>query len=138
MKKFAPVFSDFPHIVHGGDYNPDQWLDYPEVLSEDVRLMKLASINSATVAIFAWSAIEPEEGVFKLDWLDSIVNNLYKNGIYIVLVTLSGAMPVWLAQKYPEVRRVSEDGIRNRFGNRHNNCYSSNVYREKVNIYLVF
>ena len=28
------------HILHGGDYNPDQWLDHPEVLEEDVRLMK--------------------------------------------------------------------------------------------------
>ena len=25
---------------HGGDYNPDQWLDYPEVLEKDIELMK--------------------------------------------------------------------------------------------------
>lgn len=132
MKKFDPVFSDFPHIVHGGDYNPDQWLDYPEVLSEDVRLMKLAGINSATVAIFAWSAIEPEEGVFKLDWLDSIVNNLYKNGIYTILATPSGARPAWLDEKYPEARRTSNTGVKQLHGKRHNHCMSSPIYREKV------
>ena len=132
MKKFAPVFSDFPHVVHGGDYNPDQWLDYPEVLSEDVRLMKLAGINSATVAIFAWSAIEPEEGVFKLDWLDSIVNNLYKNGIYTILATPSGARPAWLDEKYPEARRTSNTGVKQLHGKRHNHCMSSPIYREKV------
>ena len=79
--KYPPIFKDVPHLIHGGDYNPDQWLDYPEILSEDIRLMKLAGINSATVAIFAWSALEPREGEFHLDWLEEIVDNLYKNGI---------------------------------------------------------
>ena len=23
-------------LLHGGDYNPDQWLDCPEVLEEDI------------------------------------------------------------------------------------------------------
>ncbi len=34
------------HILHGGDYNPDQWLDCPEILDEDVRLMKKAGVNA--------------------------------------------------------------------------------------------
>lgn len=82
--KYPPIFKDVPHLIHGGDYNPDQWLDTPEILSEDIRLMKLAGINSATVAIFAWSALEPREGEHHLDWLEEIVDNLYKNGIYTV------------------------------------------------------
>lgn len=40
--KYPPIFKDVPHLIHGGDYNPDQWLDTPEILSEDIRLMKLA------------------------------------------------------------------------------------------------
>ncbi len=55
----------FPQIggfVHGGDYNPEQWLDRPDILEEDVRLMKKAGINSASVGIFSWSALEPREG----------------------------------------------------------------------------
>ena len=119
---------------HGGDYNPDQWLDYPEVLEKDIELMKKSGCNVMSVGIFAWSKLEPQEGIFDFEWLDNIIDNLYKNSIYTVLATPSGAMPIWLAQKYPEVRRMSEDGIRNRFGNRHNNCYSSTVYREKVKI----
>ena len=27
-------------LLHGGDYNPEQWLDRPDILEEDVRLMK--------------------------------------------------------------------------------------------------
>ena len=34
MKK---VIQDYPHLLHGGDYNPEQWLDCPQVLEEDVR-----------------------------------------------------------------------------------------------------
>lgn len=119
---------------HGGDYNPDQWLDYPEVLKKDIELMKKSGCNAMSIGIFAWAKLEPEEGVFNFEWLDSIIENLYQNGIYTILATPSGAMPVWMAEKYPEVRRMAEDGIRNRFGNRHNNCYSSPVYREKVKI----
>ena len=26
-------------LLHGGDYNPDQWLDRPDILAEDIRLM---------------------------------------------------------------------------------------------------
>ena len=27
-------------LLHGGDYNVDQWLDRPDILVEDIRLMK--------------------------------------------------------------------------------------------------
>jgi len=132
MKKFNSVFKNFNGIVHGADYNPDQWLSYPGVLNEDLRLMKLAGMNSATVAIFAWSAIEPEEGVFRFEWLDEVIENLYKNGIYTILATPSGARPAWMDEKYPEVRRVDNRGVRQLHGKRHNHCMSSPVYRKFV------
>ena len=122
----------FDSIVHGGDYNPDQWLDTPEIIDEDMRLMKLAHINSATVGIFSWAMLEPEEGVYNFEWLDEIMDKLYENGIGVVLATPSGARPAWLAQKYPEVLRVEKTGIRNEYGVRHNHCLTSPIYREKV------
>ncbi len=126
------ISEKFKSLWHGCDYNPDQWLDYPEVLEKDIELMKKSGCNVMSVGIFAWATLEPEEGVFNFAWLDSVIDNLYKNGVYTILATPSGAMPVWMAEKYPEIRRVAEDGIRHRFGNRHNCCYSSPVYREKV------
>lgn len=122
----------FNHIVHGCDYNPDQWLKTPEIIDEDMRLMKLAHINSTTVGIFSWSMLEPEEGVYNFEWLDEIMDKLHANGIDVILATPSGARPAWLAQKYPEVLRVEENGIRNEYGVRHNHCLTSPVYREKV------
>ncbi len=123
-------FMDF--IAHGGDYNPDQWIDTPEIWDEDIRLMKLSNVNCATVGIFAWSLIEPTEGTYNFEWLDTILDKLHENGISVILATPSGARPAWLAQKYPEVLRVNEDGIRNEYGVRHNHCLTSPVYRQKV------
>lgn len=119
---------------HGCDYNPDQWTDYPEVLKKDIEYMKKTHCNVMSVGIFSWSKLEPEEGVFCFEWLDKIIDDLYKNGIYTILATPSGAMPAWMAEKYPEIKRMTDDGIRNRFGNRHNNCFSSPIYRQKVRI----
>ncbi len=122
----------FDFIPHGGDYNPDQWIDTPEIWDEDIRLMKLSNVNCATVSIFSWSLIEPEEGVYNFEWLDTILDKLHENGISAILATPSGARPPWLAQKYPEVLRVDENGIRNEFGVRHNHCLTSPLYRQKV------
>lgn len=122
----------YPHLLHGGDYNPDQWLDYPEVLQRDIELMKEANINCVSVAIFAWAKLEPQEGVYDFDWLEKIINNLYDNGIYTVLATPSGGKPVWMSEKYPEIRRVQNDLVRDETGDRENHCYTSPIYREKV------
>ena len=119
-------------ILHGGDYNPDQWLDCPEVLEEDVRLMKEANVNCVSLGIFAWAALEPEEGRYEFDWLEKIIDRLGEEGIQVVLATPSGAMPHWLTQKYPETMQVQADGKRNLPGKRHNFCYTSPVMREKI------
>ena len=124
--------SFFNHIIHGGDYNPDQWIDTPEIWDEDMRLMNLAHVNSATVGIFSWAMLEPEEGVYNFEFLDKILDKLHQNGKEVILATPSGARPVWLSQKYPEVLRVEETGVRNEYGVRHNHCLTSPVYREKV------
>jgi beta-galactosidase len=124
-----PLFSK---LQHGGDYNPDQWLATPEIIKEDLRLMPLAHVNLVSLGIFAWSALEPEEGVYNFEWLDQLMDDLSKQGVGVALATPSGARPAWLSAKYPEVLRVAPDRKRNLFGQRHNHCYSSPVYREKV------
>ncbi|WP_436684835.1 beta-galactosidase [Lactiplantibacillus plantarum] len=120
------------HFLHGGDYNPDQWLDHPEVIDKDFKLFKEAKINTVSLGIFAWSKLEPEEGVFDFEWLDNIFDRVEEQGGNIILATPSGAKPRWLAEKYPEVLRVNEKNERNIFGERHNHCYTSPIYREKV------
>ena len=119
-------------LLHGGDYNPEQWLDRPDILEKDIQYFKLAKINTVSVGIFSWASLEPTEGDFQLDWLAQIIDNLYSNGISVILATPSGSRPKWMADKYPEVLRVNEERHRNLYGARHNHCYTSPVYRDKV------
>lgn len=119
-------------LLHGGDYNPEQWLHMPDILKTDVAYLKKAHCNEVTMGVFSWAALEPEEGNYQFGWLQERMEAMQANGIHVILATPSGARPKWLADKYPEVLRVSETGERNYFGFRHNHCYTSPVYREKV------
>jgi beta-galactosidase len=121
-----------PRLLHGGDYNPDQWLDRPDVLEADIRLMQQANVNVVSLGIFAWTALEPEEGRYTFEWLDTAIDRLYAAGVLVFLATPSGARPAWLSQCYPEVLRVGPNRVRNLHGRRHNHCYTSPAYRERV------
>jgi beta-galactosidase len=133
-KRFDPINPKCTSMLHGGDYNPDQWIRTPEIWDEDMRLMKLAGCNAMSVGIFAWSTLEPEEGRFEFDWLDTIMDKLAANDAYAVLATPSGAKPAWMSRAYPEIRRVKADGNRQPHWQRHNHCRTSPVYREKCRI----
>jgi len=122
----------FPHFLHGGDYNPDQWLESPEIIDEDFRLFDLAGCNTFSLGIFSWSRYEAEEGTYDFRWLDAIMDRMAAAGKNVILATPSGAKPFWLAEKYEEVRRVNRDGRREPSRGRHNHCWTSPVYREKV------
>lgn len=129
--RYPPVNPRFPHLLHGADYNPEQWLATPGILDEDVRLMKLAGCNVMSVGIFAWSRIQPRDGVFDFDWLDRVMDRLFGAGVGVMLATPSGARPQWLSLAYPEVNRLERDGRRRQPGGRHDHCPTSPVYRER-------
>lgn len=133
MEKKA-LFQKLGGIMHGGDYNPEQWLDRPDILEQDIVMMKKAGINCATLGVFSWAMYEPVEGEFHFEWLKEIMDNLYANGIYTVLATPSGARPAWLDEKYPEAMRVDAYGQRYHHGVRHNHCLQSLDMRKKIKI----
>lgn len=120
------------HMLHGADYNPDQWLHDPKVLDEDVRLMKLAGCNVMSVAIFAWSRLEPREGVYDFEWLDRTMDRLHAGGVGVMLATPTGARPAWLTKAYPHTSRVFRNGPRASAGGRHDHCPTSPVMRQKA------
>lgn len=119
-------------MLHGGDYNPDQWLDRPDILADDIKLMQLSKTNTFSLGIFAWSALEPEEGVYNFEWLDEVIDNISQIGGRVILATPSGARPAWMSQKYPEVLRVNAPRQKQLHGARHNHCFTSEVYRAKT------
>ncbi len=125
-----PVNPKLPRLWHGGDYNPDQWPD--EVRREDVRLMQLAGVNVASVGIFSWSQLEPEEGRQDWAWLDETMDRLEEAGVRVALATPSAAWPRWLTARYPEVMAAGPDGRRLRHGARVRFCPTSPDYRREV------
>lgn len=134
MHRHPPIIASRPHLLHGGDYNPDQWIHRPDIWDEDERLMKLAHVNVVSLGIFAWTSYEPREGVFQFDWLDRIMDRMARAKVAVVLATPSGAKPAWMSQKYPEIRRMTVEGQREPHKQRHNHCRTSPVYRDKCRI----
>ncbi|OPG98144.1 beta-galactosidase [Chryseobacterium mucoviscidosis] len=122
------ISSKLPKMFYGGDYNPEQW-DH-ETHLEDLRMFQLAGIDIATINVFSWALIQPDEVTYNFEGLDQFINSLYENGVYICLATSTAAHPAWMAKKYPDVLRVDADGRKRKFGGRHNSCPNSPTYRK--------
>ncbi|MEU8002464.1 beta-galactosidase [Catellatospora sp. NPDC049111] len=114
-------------IPYGGDYNPEQWPQ--DVWTQDHKLFDLARIDTVTVGVFTWALTQPAPDVYDFTLLDAIVEQAAAEGRAVCLATGTGAHPAWLARAHPEVTRVDFEGRRHRFGQRHNSCPSSPVFR---------
>ncbi len=118
----------FNGILYGGDYNPNQWPR--EIWDEDMRMFRDARINSATINVFSWAKIQPAEDRYDFSELDDMVDMLSRENYEIVLATSTGALPAWMAAKYPEVERTDYEGRHHKFGHRHNACPNSPVFQK--------
>lgn len=95
-------------MYFGGDYNPEQ---FPrDVWEEDIRLMKEARVTLVTVGVFSWSRIQPAEGRFDWDWLDTVLGMLHDAGIGVDLATATASPPPWAVKAYPDILPVDEHG----------------------------
>ena len=117
-----------PKIWYGGDYNPEQWDE--ATIEEDMRMFPMAGIDVASINVFAWAKLQPDETTYDFSYLDRMIDRLYDNGIYVSLGTSTAAHPAWMAKRYPDIRRVDFDGRKRQFGGRHNSCPNSPTYRK--------
>lgn len=111
----------------GVDYYPEHWPR--ERWETDAEMMQRAGFNVVRMAEFAWSKLEPNEGEYDFEWLDSAIEILGRHGIAVILGTPTGSMPPWVAIKYPESVAVDESGHRMPYGARKTNCPTSLSYR---------
>lgn len=112
----------------GADYYPEHW---PEARwPEDAQLMKAAGFNVVRLAEFAWSLLEPQEGVFDFDWLDRAIAILGEQKIDVILGTPTAAPPPWLMVKGTDLFIVNEDGRRVTYGLRREYCPNNPLYHE--------
>ena len=84
------------------------------------------------MAEFAWAFMEPEEGQFDFDWLETNVRLAAEQGLKVVLCTPSATPPAWLVRKHPEILMVDARGRRMNHGSREHATWSSPVYRRYV------
>ena len=115
-------------IWYGGDYNPEQW--DRAVWAEDDALMREARVNTATVGVFSWALLEPEEGRFEFGWLDEVVDRLHANDVRVILATPTASPPPWFTLAYPDAMPVSKDGTRLWHGSRDTYCAAAPAYRQ--------
>ncbi len=115
-------------ILYGGDYNPEQWPE--EIWEEDIKFFKEANIDVVTLNVFSWAALQPSENEYDFSKLDKIMNFVKKHDLKVCLATSTGAHPAWMAKRHPDICRVEFNGIKRKFGGRHNSCPSSHTYRE--------
>jgi beta-galactosidase len=111
----------------GGDYNPEQW--DAATWAEDDELMRRARVNTATVGVFSWALLEPEEGRFEFGWLDETLDRLHAGGVRVVLATPTASPPPWFTLAYPDSMPVRPDGTRLWHGSRDTYCAAAPAYR---------
>ncbi|HEY3869931.1 MAG TPA: beta-galactosidase [Actinocrinis sp.] len=114
-------------VPFGGDYNPEQWPE--KVWNQDYELFDAARIDTVTLGVFTWALLQPAEDVYDFSRLDRAVQRAAAEGRAVCLATGTGALPPWLARRHPEVTRTDFEGRRHRYGQRHNACPSSPVFR---------
>ncbi|GHO59699.1 beta-galactosidase [Ktedonobacter robiniae] len=127
MQPFSPLNSRAPFIWHGGDYNPEQW---PRAIwDEDIQLMQECHFEVATLGVFSWVSLQPEEERFTFEGLDTILDKLAAAGRFVCLATPTAAQPAWMSQRYPDVMRAGDNGVRWHHSWRVNYCPCSANYR---------
>lgn len=115
-------------IPYGGDYNPEQWPE--ETWEEDMRLLKLAHIDIVTLNVFSWASLQSDDNTYHFEKLDKIMDLVHRNGLKVCLATSTGAHPAWMARKHPDILRVESNGMKRKFGGRHNSCPNSPAYQK--------
>lgn len=115
-------------VLYGGDYNPEQWSE--EIWKEDMRLLKLAGIDLVTLNVFSWASLQPNETTYQFSQLDKVMELVGKHNLKICMATSTAAHPAWMAKKYPDILRTEFNGMKRKFGGRHNSCPNSPTYQK--------
>ena len=124
-KKQSYAWSSF---CLGTCYYPEHW--DRALWEDDMKRMLDAGIGTIRIAEFAWSKVEPEEGIFTYAFFDEFLEVARRFGMKVIFGTPSATPPAWLTEKYPEVLNARIDGVLYRHGMRRHYNYNSPKYRE--------
>jgi beta-galactosidase len=111
-------------------YYPEAWPR--EQWARDMANIKSHGFEYVHMAEFAWAFMEPAEGRFDFEWLETNVRLAAEQGLKVVLCTPSATPPAWLSRKHPEILMVDARGRRMNHGSREHATWSSPTYRRYV------
>src|SRR5215213_8843206 len=108
-------------------YYPEHWPR--EQWERDFANMEKMGFEFVHMAEFAWAFMEPEEGKFDFEWLDTAVTLAARHNLRVILCTPTPTPPAWMYEKYPNAYLVGADGRRREHGSRGNNALADADYR---------
>ena len=114
-------------MYFGACYYPEHWT--PKQAKDHIPLMKQAGINVVRMGEFAWSRFEPEQGRYRFEWMDAVIQALHKEGISTVLCTPTCIPPQWAVQKHPGMLQRDADGRVRNPGSRCHCCKNAPEYQ---------
>ena len=126
----APQKFAFDRYTVGTCYYPEHWDE--SLWASDLTRMLEAGITVIRIGEFAWSVIEPREGVFSFDFFDRFLALCEEKGMKVIFGTPSATPPAWLTETHPEVLNRTKEGVTLRHGGRRHYNYNSAVYRSYV------
>lgn len=92
----------------GVDYYPEHW--DKSLWEQDADLMKKSGVSLVRMAEFAWSKMEPEEGVYDFAWLDEAVKLFEDRNIEVILCTPTIALRFGCMKNIRKSCRQEETG----------------------------
>ena len=111
----------------GIDYYPEHW--DPSLWEPDLDEMARMGVHTVRVGEFAWSRMEPKEGVYDFSLFDRVIAGAKERGLKVILGTPTNCPPMWLYEKYPDTVQWEQDGTRSNLGIRGHRCMQSRTFR---------
>lgn len=111
----------------GIDYYPEHW--DRSLWEEDAARMAELGVHTVRIAEFAWSRMEPRDGIFDFQWLDDAIETISRHGMRVILGTPTNCAPMWLYHEHPETVQWERNGRPTDLGIRGHRCMMSPVFR---------
>lgn len=109
-------------------YYPEHW--NKTEWERDIKNISEIGFDFIHIAEFAWTDMEPQEGMYKFEWLDEVINLAEKYKLKVILGTPTAISPVWMGIKYPEIYLMGSDYQRAEHGTRAQQSLSNTVWRD--------
>lgn len=111
----------------GVDYYPEQWDE--SLWQKDIDQMAALGVKAVRIGEFAWSRLEPKEGVFDFAWMDKAIKMIADAGMQVILGTPTNCAPLWLYEEHPETLQCERDGSGTKLGIRGHRCQTNPTFR---------